>query len=223
MKLFLVVYILLIYNYLINSYCPDDEELEKHQCKCNLIKHTIQCSSLPNQCQTCYRYQTIYFDEKVNLLPNDTFHLYQFFDNNNFFEIQFAHINNLSINTFSKLHINQDKILNIKILKYSLSRIPTKLFENLTIETNGKLNIEIFNITQSLLIIEQYAFYGIIFHLKSYFNLPEFGPKEISSRNFVPGRTSGDFSSRDKNHVGLSSQTEILLVNNHKKFYFDNG
>lgn len=180
MKIFLVGYFLFICNYITNGYCPDDEELQHHQCQCNLIDNYIQCSSLPNQCRTCYRYKTLFFDEKVDLLPVEAFRFYNFFDNNkkNLFKIQFAQINNISINSFSKININQERILEIKIFKYSSSIIPTRVFEDITIQTKAKINIEIFNITQSRLIIKQYALDGIKFNYQSQFRLSILNAKD---------------------------------------------
>jgi hypothetical protein len=174
MKIFFVGYFLFIFNNIINGYCPDDEDLQYHQCRCDLINNYIQCSSLPNQCRTCYRYKAIYFDERVDLLPIETFRFYNFFNNNNknnLFKIQFAQINNISTNSFSKININQERILDIKILKYSSSTIPTRVFEDITIQTKAKINIEISNITQSPLTIEQYALDGIKFNHQSRFRL----------------------------------------------------
>jgi hypothetical protein len=180
MKILLVGYFLFICNYITNGYCPDDEELQHHQCQCNLIDNYIQCSSLPNQCRTCYRYKTLFFDEKVDLLPVEAFRFYNFFDNNkkNLFKIQFAQINNISINSFSKININQERILEIKIFKYSSSIIPTRVFEDITIQTKAKINIEIFNITQSRLIIKQYALDGIKFNYQSQFRLSILNAKD---------------------------------------------
>jgi len=180
MKIFLVGYFLFICNYITNGYCPDDEDLQHHQCRCNLVNNYIQCSSLPNQCRTCYRYKALFFDEKVDLLPVEAFRFYNFFDNNkkNLFKIQFAQINNISINSFSKININQERILEIKIFKYSSCIIPTRVFEDLTIQTKAKLNIEIFNITQSKLTIEQYAFDGIKFNYQSQFRLSILNAKD---------------------------------------------
>jgi hypothetical protein len=177
MKIFIFVvgYLLFICNNITNAYCPDDEDLQRHQCICNLINNYIQCSSLPNQCRTCYRYKAIFFDEKIHILSAEVFRFYNFFDNNNnkknLFKIQFAQINNISINSFSKININQERTLEIKILKYSSSIIPTRLFEDITIQTKAKINIEIFNVTQSILTIEQYALDGIKFNHQSQFRL----------------------------------------------------
>ncbi|CAF1685977.1 unnamed protein product, partial [Adineta ricciae] len=60
-------------NHIINAYCPDDEDLQRQQCTCNLNKNYIQCSALPKQCRTCYRYDEMYFDEKVDILPEEAF------------------------------------------------------------------------------------------------------------------------------------------------------
>ncbi len=157
----------------INTSCPNDEDLQDHQCICDAIHSYIQCSSLPNRCRTCYRYKAIYFDEKVDSLSAEAFEFYQFFDNDkkNLFKIQFAQLKNISTRSFSKININRERTLEIKILKYSSSIIPTRVFEDAIIETHATLNIEIFNVTKSILTVEQYAFHGIKFNRQSQFRL----------------------------------------------------
>lgn len=155
----------------INGYCANDENLQQHRCTCSLIHGYIQCSSLPSECRTCYRYNTIFFDENVNVLPSEAFRYYNFFDydSNKTFSIQFAQLNALSPNTFSKIDIEQNRILLIKISKYTFSRIPTRLFDEISMESNSKIDFEIFNATSSLLLIEQYAFDGIKYGYESQF------------------------------------------------------
>lgn len=173
-------YFVFICIYITHGYCPDDEELQLHQCKCNLINNYIQCSSLPKQCQTCYRYKSIFFDEQIDNIPIEIFRFYNFFNNTkrNLFQIRFAQINNISINSFSNIIIPQERILEIKIFKYSSTFIPKQIFENLTIYAKAKLNIEIFNVTQSKLIFEQNVFNGIKFNHQSQFRLSIFYAKD---------------------------------------------
>ncbi|CAF0896471.1 unnamed protein product [Rotaria sp. Silwood1] len=170
--LFIFWYFLFTSNNITNAFCPDDEDLQHHQCICSLTKNYIQCSSLPNQCRTCYRYKTIIFDEKVNILPMEAFHFYDFFDDENFlFKIQFAQLNSLSSKSFSKMNINQGRTLEIKIIKYSSSILPTKVFDEIEIQSKSKLNINILNVTSTILTIKQHALEGIKFHRESRFRL----------------------------------------------------
>ncbi|CAF2955772.1 unnamed protein product [Rotaria sp. Silwood2] len=166
-------YFLFIYNNITNAYCPDDEDLQRHQCICSLTKNYIQCSSLPNQCRTCYRYKAIIFDEKVNILPVEAFRFYDFFDDekNFLFKIQFAQLNSLSSKSFSKMNINQGRTLEIKIIKYSSSVLPAKVFEDIIIQSKSQVNIQIFNVTSTILTIKQHALDGITFHRESRFRL----------------------------------------------------
>jgi hypothetical protein len=163
------------------AYCPDDEDLQRHQCTCSLTNSYIQCSSLPIKCRTCYRYKTIFFDEKVNVLPVEAFRFYDFFDDNDkiLFEIQFAQLNIISSNSFSKINIDREKTLEIKILKYSSSVIPTRVFEHLTIQSKATIDIEIFNVTSTILTIEQYALDGIRFNRESQFRLSILYAKDV--------------------------------------------
>lgn len=167
----LLTYLIISCFIKINAYCPNDEDLQRHRCTCSLSHGYIQCSSLPKECRTCYRYNTIFFDEHVNMLPLEAFRLYDFFDydSNKSFTIQFAQLNDMSSNAFSKLDIDQERILIIKISKYISSRIPTRIFEDVTMQSKSKIDIEIFNVTSSLLTIEQYAFDGIKFGYESQF------------------------------------------------------
>ena len=158
---------------LANSYCPNDEDLQQHRCTCSLSHGYIQCSSLPVQCRSCSRYTHLYFDEHVNILPIEVFRSYDFFDDdsNRSFTIQFAQINDMSSNAFSKLDLEQDRTLFIKISKYLSPTIPTRIFEELTLQSKSKFHLEIFNVTSSLLTIEQYAFDGIKHGYESEFRL----------------------------------------------------
>jgi hypothetical protein len=178
--IFLVWYLLFIGNNLTNGYCPNDEDLQRHQCICNLTNSYIQCSSLPNQCRTCYRYNAIFFDEKVNSLSTGAFRFYNFFDNDNkkVFKIQFVQLDALSSNSFSKININRNRTLEIKILKYTSPVLPTRVFEDIIIQSKGKINIEIFNVTSSILTIEQFAFDGIRFEQESQFHLSILSAKD---------------------------------------------
>ncbi|CAF1381530.1 unnamed protein product [Adineta steineri] len=154
-----------------NAYCPNDEDLQQHHCTCNIIHSYIQCSSLPKQCRTCYLYNTIFFDEYVNILSAESFRYYDLFDydSNRSFTIQFAQLNKLSSNAFSKIDMDSDRTLSIKIAKYTSSIIPARLFDEIEIQSRSKLNIEIFNVTSSLLVIESYAFHGIKLGFESIF------------------------------------------------------
>jgi hypothetical protein len=159
----------LLFN--INAYCPNDEDLQRHRCTCSLTNGYIQCSSLPKECRTCYRYNTIFFDEHVNILPSESFRFYDLFDydSNKSFTIQFAQLNALSSNTFSKIDIDQDRTLLIKISKYASSTIPTRIFDELALQSKSQVDFEIFNVTSPLLTIEQYAFDGIKYAYESQF------------------------------------------------------
>lgn len=156
-----------------NAYCSNDEDLQYHRCTCSLTHGYIQCSSLPKQCRTCYRYNTLFFDENVNELPSESFRYYDLFDydSNKSFTIQFAQINTISSNTFSKIDIDQDRILSIKIVKYTSSRIPTRMFDEIEMQSKSKIDVEIFNVTSSLLVIEPYALNGIKYGFQSVFRL----------------------------------------------------
>ncbi len=164
-----------------NGYCPNDEDLQHHRCTCSLSHGYIQCSSLPKECRTCYRYNTIFFDEYVNVLPLEAFRSYDLFDydSNKSFTIQFAQLNDISSNAFSKLDIDQERTLTIKISKYISSRIPTRIFDDITMQSKSKIDIEIFNVTSSLLTIEQYAFDGIKFGYESQFRFSILSSKDI--------------------------------------------
>jgi hypothetical protein len=153
----------------INAYCPDDENLQRHRCTCSLTHKYIQCSSLPKECRTCYRYNTIFFDEYVNILPSESFRFYDLFDydSEKSFTIQFAQLDEISSNTFSKIDIDQDRSLLIKISKYTSSRIPTRIFDEISMQTKSKIDVEIFNVTSPILTIEQYAFDGIKYGYQS--------------------------------------------------------
>ena len=178
--------ILLIFLIIIGvsrSSCPDDEDLQRQQCICNTFDGYIQCSSLPNQCHTCIRYKAIYFDEKVQFLPAEIFASYHFFDRmkrKNSFKIQFAQLKNISSKAFAKTNVTEDRTLEIKILKYSSSIISTRLFEDITIENNARLNIEIFNATESILTIERYAYQGMKLKPQSQFRF-----SILSARNSI--------------------------------------
>ncbi|CAF3292890.1 unnamed protein product [Rotaria socialis] len=154
-----------------NGFCPHDEDLQHHQCTCSLTHGYIQCSSLPEKCRTCYRYSTIFFDENVNILPSELFLDYNLFDynSNKSFTIQFARLNNVSSNTFSKIDVGEDRTLSIKISQYASSIIPTRIFDGLVMQPKSKIDIEIFNVTSSLLTVEQYAFDGIKYNSASEF------------------------------------------------------
>ncbi|CAF1499236.1 unnamed protein product, partial [Adineta steineri] len=144
------------------------------QCLCNLDNNYIQCSSIPKQCRTCNRYNAIFFDEKVTMLSPETFRSYNFFDNNNrkkLFKIQFMQLDIISSNAFSKIDIDKERTLEIKILKYSSSVLPSRMLEDLAIQSKARVNIEIFNVTSSMLTIEQYALDGIRFNHGSQFRL----------------------------------------------------
>ena len=155
----------------INSFCSNDEHLQRHRCICSVSQRYIQCSSLPSECRTCYRYDTIFFDKHVNILPSESFHFYDLFNynNNKSFTIQFAQLDGLSSNTFSKINVKQNRRLSIKISQYSSSVIPTRIFDDMEIQLKAKLDFEIFNVTSSSLTIEQYAFDGIKYDFQSEF------------------------------------------------------
>ncbi|CAF4724445.1 unnamed protein product [Rotaria sp. Silwood1] len=154
-----------------HAFCPNDEDLQYHRCTCSLTHGYIQCSSLPNKCRTCYRYNTIFFDENVNILPSESFRYYDLFDydSTKTFTIQFAQLTGISSNTFSKIDIDQERTLSIKISEYASPRIPTRIFDELSMQPKSKIDIEIFNVTSSLLTVEQYAFDGIKYSYESEF------------------------------------------------------
>lgn len=146
-----------------NASCFNDADLERHRCTCNLNNGYIQCSSLPQRCETCYYYNKIFFDENVNVLPPESFQYYKFpsNDNSRLFTIQFTQLNSVSSNAFSKINIIEDQTLSIKISKYTSSTMPSRMFDDLLLEKRSKLDIEIFNVTSPLLTFEQYVFDGI--------------------------------------------------------------
>lgn len=175
-----ICYLLFICFLPTNSYCPNDDDLQNHRCTCSLAHGYIQCSSFPSQCRSCYRYHTIYFDEHVTYLPNEAFRFYDFFDYqiNQSFTIQFSQLNDLSSNTFSKIDLDQDRILTIKISKYLSSTLPTRIFDDLTLQSNSQFHLEIFNITSSIFTIEQYAFDGIKYGYESEFHFSILSAKD---------------------------------------------
>ncbi|UJR35122.1 hypothetical protein I4U23_027893 [Adineta vaga] len=146
-----------------NAYCSNDKDLQDHRCICDLKQSSIQCSSLPKRCYTCYRYKTILFNKDVNILPAESFRYYDLFDyeSNQSFTIQFAQIDSISSKTFSKILLKKDHTLVIQIAEYSSSSIPSKLFDQIKLESKSKFHLEIVNVTSSLLTIEPYAFHGI--------------------------------------------------------------
>ncbi|CAF4454312.1 unnamed protein product, partial [Adineta steineri] len=77
----------------------------------------------------------------------------------------------ISSNAFSKIDIDKERTLEIKILKYSSSVLPSRMLEDLAIQSKARVNIEIFNVTSSMLTIEQYALDGIRFNHGSQFRL----------------------------------------------------
>lgn len=156
-----------------DALCSNDEDLQSHQCDCNSTLKHISCSSLPTRCRTCYLYNMIFFDENVNELPSESFRYYDLFGdtNNKPFTIQFAQLNAVSSNTFSEIVIEQNRTLSIKISKYASSIIPKRIFDDLTMQTRSKIDIEIFNVTSPLLTVEQYAFDGIKYNIESEFRL----------------------------------------------------
>lgn len=190
-------YLLFLLNNIAYSYCPDDADLQRHNCICNLENNFIKCSSLPNQCRTCYRYNEIHFNDNVHALPIEAFRFYKFFDNQkkSSFKIEFAQINTLVSNSFSKLNISQDQRLEIKIFKYASSKLPTKVFEDIEIQTKSKLNIEILDVTSNVLTIEQHAFNGIKFHYKSLFRLTILRAKDTIQFESNAGKVFFSFES----------------------------
>lgn len=146
--------------------CSNDEDLRYHQCQCNEIDRSIRCSSLPHRCRTCMHYQTIYFDQSIEILPEEIFGEYQL---SNSFRIHFVEVKNLSVRAFSKIHLQPNQILDIIIIKYSSSMFPTHAFEQLLLSSNSKFHLEIHQITNKMFTIEKHAFAGIEFHHRSYF------------------------------------------------------
>ncbi|UJR10700.1 hypothetical protein I4U23_014893 [Adineta vaga] len=216
-------------NHFINAYCPDDEDLQRQQCTCNLNSNYIQCSALPKQCRTCYRYDEIYFDDKVTMLPEEAFRHYNFFGTNGkkSFKIQFAQLNMISSNTFSRIDLRSERILQIQILKYSSTVLPSRAFEDLAIQSKAKVNIDIFNVTSSMLTIEQYAFDGIRFNHESRFRLsilyakdtilfesnagsillPSYSHMDLSFANFI----QVIFEEHSFDHITQEHSSELIL------------
>ena len=174
----LIEYLLIVS---IDTSCPDDEDLQTHRCICDTIARSIQCSSLPNRCRTCYRYQAIHFDEKVDLLPAGAFEFYRFFgsDRKNVFRIQFARLKNISARSWSKMVIQRERTVEMKILEYASSVLPTRVLEDTVMETKSALNIEIVNATKSILKIERYAFQGMKFNRQSQFRLSILSARDL--------------------------------------------
>ena len=171
--LIFIWYLFVACNPSADAYCPNDEDLQRHRCTCSQTHGYIQCSSLPNACRTCYRYNTLFFNEHVDILPAESFRFYHFFDkeSNTSFTIQFAQVNLLSTNTFSKVEIDEGRTLSIKISKYTASLLPSRTFDEVTLQSRAQLDIEIFNVTSPLLTIEQYALDGIKYNHLGQFRL----------------------------------------------------
>ena len=166
-RLYPIVFLASLLIILVNSFCSNDEDLRSHQCQCDQINRSIHCSSLPRRCRTCVQYQMIYFDQSVQTLPEDSFAEYRFSSKK--FYIQFAQVKNISIRTFSKIHLRSNQTLEIEILQYSSSILPTDTFEGLTIEKHSKFHLKILDIIDPIFTIEKHAFNGIQFHRRSYF------------------------------------------------------
>ena len=165
----------------INGFCPDDDDLQRHRCSCSLTNSYIQCPSLPERCQTCFQYQRLFFDEHVTNFPAEVFRFYDFFSSNpkQSMMIQIARVDILSTSTFSKIDVPQNRSLSIKISQLNSPILPTRLFEDLTVFNKGVVDIEIFNVTSSSFIVEQYAFGGMTLNYQSQFRFSILSAKDL--------------------------------------------
>lgn len=183
----------------VRAYCPNDEDLQRHRCTCSLANSYIQCSSFPEQCRTCYQYQRLFFDEHVEFLPVEAFRSYDLFRSSNprrSFTIQFARLDRLSSNAFSKIEIEQNQTLEIKVSKYTSALLPTRLFEDVTLQAKASFDMEIFNVTSPLFTIEQYVFDGMKLAYQSQFRLAILSAKETIEFQSNAGERVRKISSR---------------------------
>lgn len=162
MKLFVLLSICI---YPCQGFCPDDIDLETSRCQCNLNKKMIQCSNLPNRCRTCYRYRHMLITDQIEILPKKALNFYHF----DVFTIEFSRLKTLSTQTFLNLVIQENHHLQIRIVDYQSSNIPTKLFQNMTLQSKAKFTFEILKVPQSILTIQPYAFEGILFNSHNQF------------------------------------------------------
>jgi len=187
---FILTYFLLNFIIAIESYCPNDEDLQNHRCTCSLTHGYIQCPSFPLTCRTCYRYKTMFFDENVRNLPIEAFRFYTFLSSNQSFTIQFAQLNDFASNTFSKIQLAPESSLSIKVGKYISSRIPTRLFDDLSLQTKSTFDFEIFQSTADRLTFEQYSFDGIQHAFQSLFKFSILDSKDILEFESNTGKTN---------------------------------
>ena len=176
-----VPWLLLSVSLGVTAYCPNDDDLQRHHCTCSLANSYIHCSSLPAQCRSCYQYERLFFDEHVQFLPAEAFRSYDLFrasESRRSFTIQFARLDRLSSNAFSKIDIEQNQTLEIKVSQYNSALLPTRLFEDVTLQAKGILDVEIFNVSSKLFTIEQYVFDGMKFAYQSQFRLAILSAKE---------------------------------------------
>lgn len=172
MKVFIFVSICI---YLCQGFCPDDIDLQTHQCQCDLITSSIRCSNLPNRCRTCHRYKQMFITNEIEILQEKALHFFDF----HVLTIEFSRLKTFSTRTFANLLIQQNHHLQIRILEYLSPIIPTRLFENLILQSKAKLTFEIFNTTQSILTIQSHAFDGIKFNSQNRFQFSVHSANEL--------------------------------------------
>ena len=179
---FFILHLCILPTYITRGLCANDDDLQRHRCVCSLIQQSVRCSSLPHQCQTCYRYRTIEFDKKVTRLTAEAFRSYRFFDGDdptrNSFEVRFAQLDVMPAKTFSKLSIGRNRTLEIRIVRYSSPSLPSGLLDGMTIERSAQVQLTIANVTSAALTVNAYAFNGSRFNDQSEFRLSVLSAKD---------------------------------------------
>ncbi|CAF1556077.1 unnamed protein product [Adineta ricciae] len=171
----------------------------------------------------------MYFDEKVDILPEEAFRYYEFFGNNRkkSFKVQFAHLNVISSNAFSRIDLRAERSLQIQIVKYTATILPSRTFEDLALQSNSNITIDIFNVTSSLLTVEQYAFDGIRFNRESRFRFAILYAKDTilfesnAGSNMLPSYSHMDlmftnfiqviFEEHSFDHITQEHSSELML------------
>ena len=179
---FFILHLCILPTYTTHGFCANDEDLQRHHCVCSEIQQSVRCSSLPHQCRTCYRYRTIEFDEKATILTAEAFRSYRFFDGDdstrNSFEVRFAQVDAMPARTFSKLNIDRNRTLEIRIVRYSSPLLPSGLLDGMTIERSAQVQLTIVYVTSAALTVKAYAFNGSRFNDHSEFRFSILSAKD---------------------------------------------
>ena len=202
--------LLLAYCFIItaNSLCSNDEDLQSHQCQCNEIDRSIRCSTLPDRCRICEHYRTIYFDQPIDILPGEILAKYRLSKK---FRIQFVQLKNISRGAFSKIHLQENQILDIEILKYSSSNLFTHAFERLILESNSRFHLQIAHVINSIFTIEKHAFNAIQFHRQSHFQFSILHATDTIAFQTHSGRFSNEhfFDGLSMSQFRIDGSTEL--------------